>query len=966
MTRGRPANVTIAIASILLLIVVVARWDATVAPLTAQTGACTNGVAVPDPSSNPGLVSDCEALLEARDTLRGTEQLNWSVSRSVNTWTGITVDGAAQRVTEIDLSYSELNGSIPAALGNLSSLVKLDLAFNELTDSIPTELGDLSDLEVLKLKANELSGVIPEQLGDLSNLKVLDLGRNYLTGPIPSELSSLGNLEELVLSRVRFAGPIPGWVGNMTNLRVLDLSGCQLVGPLPTELLSLGRLEDLDLSGNPLAGPIPAWLGSLDNLKHLDLSRSQLNGTIPSELSNLSRLWSMRLAGNQLSGQIPTELVGLSSLLSLGLSRNQLTGQIPSEIGALSNLRWLDLSKNQLTGSIPASLEDISELSVLHLSGNNLTGCIPDELLEGPSSDLHLLGLPPCTALPITGPFISSIRPGMGSLSINWRAPRRVDGPPITSYDLRYIETQADETVESDWTSLEGIWQTGFGALAYELTGLTNETQYDLQLRAINAVGPGPWSAVVNGTPTADDLPPLSPGNVWHRHDGSSVVVSWDASPEATHYRVYHDRSIDLNCGSGSADRPSSCEELAGNVTATTFVHTGADQSENYYWIVACNIVGCSELDLVNPSMFVASAPSAPAITSMSGEVGSLFITWSAPTQADGSAVFSYDLRHIETSADETTESNWTTVDEIWTTGSGALIYDLAGLADRTQYDVQLRAANPVGDGPWSETFTEVAGIPATVSAIRSISHAHVQPGGKVVVTITTTGLGVLSILSETFPAGFSYVSSDVPSGFVTVSNRGLQVTLIGSSTFEYTVTASTDEGSYSFSGSTTAFDFRRWPVTGASSLTVQAAPSVEIAHSAGGEAPLVRPDSPIAVTVTFSEPVFAFTVDDINSINGSIDNLVGSDGDVVFMFDVTPNGLGEVMVDVPADVAVDANGNSNTPAPQLSLGLPYDDDRDGVIHGDEILIAVSDYFNGVITGEQILAMVRIYFSSVD
>ena len=34
------------------------------------------------------------------------------------------------------------------------------------------------------------------------------------------------------------------------------------------------------------------------------------------------------------------------------------------------------------------------------------------------------------------------------------------------------------------------------------------------------------------------------------------------------------------------------------------------------------------------------------------------------------------------------------------TTGSGALIYDLAGLGDKMQYNVQLRAVNPVGEGP--------------------------------------------------------------------------------------------------------------------------------------------------------------------------------------------------------------------------------------------------------------------------
>jgi hypothetical protein len=34
---------------------------------------------------------------------------------------------------------------------------------------------------------------------------------------------------------------------------------------------------------------------------------------------------------------------------------------------------------------------------------------------------------------------------------------------------------------------------------------------------------------------------------------------------------------------------------------------------------------------------------------------------------------------------------------------------------------------------------------------------------------------------------------------------------------------------------------------------------------------------------------------------NGSVDSLVGSDGDMVYTFDVTPNAIGEVTVDIPA-----------------------------------------------------------------
>ena len=38
---------------------------------STDTPTCSTGAAVPDPANNRGLVSDCEALLAARDTLGG-------------------------------------------------------------------------------------------------------------------------------------------------------------------------------------------------------------------------------------------------------------------------------------------------------------------------------------------------------------------------------------------------------------------------------------------------------------------------------------------------------------------------------------------------------------------------------------------------------------------------------------------------------------------------------------------------------------------------------------------------------------------------------------------------------------------------------------------------------------------------------------------------------------------------------
>ncbi|CAN0087176.1 unnamed protein product, partial [Ascophyllum nodosum] len=61
-------------------------------------------------------------------------------------------------MTEDELTGNGLEGTIPAELGHLGSLVKLDLRVNNLSGRIPPELGQLVALEILWLARNELDG----------------------------------------------------------------------------------------------------------------------------------------------------------------------------------------------------------------------------------------------------------------------------------------------------------------------------------------------------------------------------------------------------------------------------------------------------------------------------------------------------------------------------------------------------------------------------------------------------------------------------------------------------------------------------------------------------------------------------------------------------------------------------------------------------------------------------------------
>ena len=156
------------------------------------------GLAVANQTANPGLMHDCFALLAAKDTLRGTETLNWSPDVAITKWKGITVRGTPSRVTRLQLQSNrtagnQLSGSIPTELGELTKLTRLDLGGSRLTGPIPTELGDLSNLVSLYLSSNQLLGAVPVELGKPPNLEHLFLAGNSLSGCIPLVLRDVAN-----------------------------------------------------------------------------------------------------------------------------------------------------------------------------------------------------------------------------------------------------------------------------------------------------------------------------------------------------------------------------------------------------------------------------------------------------------------------------------------------------------------------------------------------------------------------------------------------------------------------------------------------------------------------------------------------------------------------------------------------------------------------------------------------------
>ena len=326
------------------------------------------------------LVTDCETLLGLKGDLDPNDTLNWATTRAMRSWDGLHVDGSPSRVSQLQLLHKSLNGTLPAALGQLTGLRKLVLSSDGLSGSIPSELGQLTNLTELGLSDQSLSGGIPSQLGSLSNLTKLSLYSNRLSGAIPSQLGSLSNLTELRLSSNQLSGAIPSQLGSLSKLTQLYLHINKLSGSIPAELGSLSKLVRLRLSSNQLTGSLPAELGNLGNLTHLYLTSNQLSGNLPPELGNLGKVTQLRLNKNQFSGEIPSQLGSLAKVVNFNLSENQLSGAIPGELGSLTKASHFQLQNNQLSGAIPAGLGGLGSVRLFDLSNNQLDGAIPVEL----------------------------------------------------------------------------------------------------------------------------------------------------------------------------------------------------------------------------------------------------------------------------------------------------------------------------------------------------------------------------------------------------------------------------------------------------------------------------------------------------------------------------------------------------------------------------------------------------------
>ena len=110
--------------------------------------------------------------------------------------------------------------------------------------------------------------------------------------------------------------------------------------------------------------------------------------------------------------------------------------------------------------------------------------------------------------------------PGDQSITAHWMDPDDQGGSDSTSYDLRFIRSDASDKSDLRWTT-----RTDIATDTYEITGLEAGVYYDIQVRAHNDPGAGSWTITVQGSTSPVAPETLAAPNVSAR--AGELRVSW-------------------------------------------------------------------------------------------------------------------------------------------------------------------------------------------------------------------------------------------------------------------------------------------------------------------------------------------------------------------------------------------------------------------------------------------------------
>ncbi|CAH9114938.1 unnamed protein product [Cuscuta europaea] len=204
--------------------------------------------------------------LKGSITFPSTEKDTWTEPNPCDwlrvTCAPTTTDPNYKFVTSIDISSSNINGTLPGSLGVLSQLLGFGAANNRLTGQLP-DFANCSNLGMLDVSHNGFTSIPQTLFRNKPALWSVTLDYNLLLQPweIPQDLSSSSSLFSFTAADCNIHGGLPSFFSNNTfpNLVHLQLANNSLTGPVPESLAGISSLREVDLSNNHLTGSVPVF-----------------------------------------------------------------------------------------------------------------------------------------------------------------------------------------------------------------------------------------------------------------------------------------------------------------------------------------------------------------------------------------------------------------------------------------------------------------------------------------------------------------------------------------------------------------------------------------------------------------------------------------------------------------------------------------------------------------------------------
>jgi len=323
---------------------------------------------------------------------------------------------------------------------------------------------------------------------------------------------------------------------------------------------------------------------------------------------------------------------------------------------------WKDSTAG--TPDLPHKITGLTNGTMYYVGVRAIKGLLKSEVVED-------------TATPMGAVTNASADAGNMKLTVTW-----TKAAGSTTTEARYYEE--DETAPDNWTEVTS---------PYEITGLTNGTDYVVDLRGKNASGVSAQIKKVSGTPVAPPAnAPAAPTNLEATASGDrQLKVTWTAAEGATSHQLRYGTSS----GEGTWEPVGSPSTIIGLTGRTLY----------YIQVRGKNAAGDGPHAEITATPW--GLPTPPEnLTAKPDTDGTLRVTWTKDSQAA-----SYELRYGTTSG----SGSWTDIGDVD-------LHTLTGLTNGTMYYVEVRSINILGK---SEPADEASATPMGVVTNASVAAAH-------------------------------------------------------------------------------------------------------------------------------------------------------------------------------------------------------------------------------------------------